>query len=145
MVELDGHDMLGRPVKIKPGVVKSQQQRMDGEKGPLFSVDRWRRNDTPTFAKVNSDSSRRLYVGGLPKLTDHEALSININNFFKDYEVYVYPLSMSHGRSFEILTLVSLVRMSASCLLLTPPRDSNPVTTTTFLSTSALSKRLRRP
>ncbi|BCR91096.1 RNA-binding protein [Aspergillus chevalieri] len=87
MGQLDGHDMLGRPVKIKPGVVKSQQQRMDGEKSSPFSIDRWRKNETPTFAKVNSDSSRRLYVGGLPKLTDHEALSININNFFKDFEV----------------------------------------------------------
>lgn len=84
MGDLDGRDMLGRPVKIKPGIVKS---RADGEKTSPFSVDRWRRNDTPTFAKVNSDSSRRLYVGGLPKLTDHEALSININNFFKDFEV----------------------------------------------------------
>ncbi|EIT77443.1 ribonucleoprotein [Aspergillus oryzae 3.042] len=102
MNELDGRDMLGRPVKIKPGVVKSssersqqqqqQQQRTDGSprsdsKTSLFTMDRWRRNDAPTFARTNSDSSRRLYVGGLPRLTDQEDISSNITNFFKDYKL----------------------------------------------------------
>lgn len=109
MVELDGRDMLGRPVKIKPGVVKSSNERSQqgsprGDRTTPFSLDRWRRNDAPSFAKVNSDSSRRLYVGGLPKLTDHEALSININNFFKDFEVYVY-LSLSPDKLNSVLTL----------------------------------------
>jgi RNA recognition motif-containing protein len=100
MNELDGRDMLGRPVKIKPGVVKSSseraQQRTEGspraEKtsaSPL-NFDRWRRPDAPpTFAKINSDSSCRLYVGGLPRLTDQEAIVSNITNFFKDYKLYV--------------------------------------------------------
>ncbi|KAE8408951.1 major facilitator superfamily domain-containing protein [Aspergillus pseudonomiae] len=100
MNELDGRDMLGRPVKIKPGVVKSssersqqqQQQRTDGSprsdsKTSLFTMDRWRRSDAPTFARTNSDSSRRLYVGGLPRLTDQEDISSNITNFFKDYKL----------------------------------------------------------
>ncbi|KAE8354112.1 hypothetical protein BDV28DRAFT_131747 [Aspergillus coremiiformis] len=102
MNELDGHDMLGRPVKIKPGVVKSssersqqqqsQPQRTDGSpradnKTPPFAIDRWRRNDGPTFAKTNSDSSRRLYVGGLPRLSDQEVISSNITTFFKDYKL----------------------------------------------------------
>ncbi|KAB8076745.1 putative ribonucleo protein [Aspergillus leporis] len=98
MNELDGRDMLGRPVKIKPGVVKSSseraQQRTEGspraEKtsaSPL-NFDRWRRPDAPpTFAKINSDSSCRLYVGGLPRLTDQEAIVSNITNFFKDYKL----------------------------------------------------------
>lgn len=92
MTELDAHDMLGRPVKIKPGVVKSSNEnRMGGSpKTSPFSIDRWRRNETPTFAQMNSDSSRRLYVSGLPRLTDHEALSININNFFQDFQVYAF-------------------------------------------------------
>ncbi|XHF99828.1 hypothetical protein AWENTII_003314 [Aspergillus wentii] len=99
MVELDGHDMLGRPVKIKPGVAKSsseraQQQPTDGsprrdKPSSPFSLDRWRRNDAPSFAKTNSDSSRRVYVGGLPRLTDQEAISSNMTNFFKEYNVYV--------------------------------------------------------
>ncbi|PKX90645.1 RNA-binding protein [Aspergillus novofumigatus IBT 16806] len=101
MTELDGRDMLGRPVKIKPGVAKTasersqqqqqQQQRTESsprsDKGSPFALDRWRRNDAAAFAKVNSDSSRRLYVGGLPKLTDPEIITTNITNFFKGYKV----------------------------------------------------------
>ncbi|RAK74992.1 RNA-binding protein [Aspergillus fijiensis CBS 313.89] len=109
MVELDGRDMLGRPVKIKPGVVKSasersqqqqqqqqqQQPRVDGSprdvRSSPFSADRWRRgnDDIPSSPArpVNNDASRRLYVGGLPKLTDQDALNINIRNFFKGYNV----------------------------------------------------------
>ena len=105
MNELDGRDMLGRPVKIKPGVVKSssersqqqqqQQQRTDGSprsdsKTSLFTMDRWRRNDAPTFPRTNSDSSRRLYVGGLPRLTDQDEISSNITEFFKDYKLYAF-------------------------------------------------------
>lgn len=101
MTELDGRDMLGRPVKIKPGVAKTasersqqqqhQQQRTESsprsDKGRPFALDHWRRNDTPAFAKVDSVSSRRLYVGGLPKLTDPEIITTNITNFFKGYKV----------------------------------------------------------
>lgn len=112
MIELDGRDMLGRPIKIKPGVVKSaserSQPRMDGSpRGEKTSsvADRWRRNETLSFAKVNTDSSRRLYVGGLPRLTDHEALSININNFFQDFQVYVFP---SCGISDKLRNLLIL-------------------------------------
>lgn len=116
MTELDGRDMLGRPVKIKPGVVKTQseraqqqqqqQQRSDASpretRSSPFSMDRWRRGDeaqpprtpskttTTTTASTpsNSDPSRRLYVGGLPRLTDQEAITSNMTNFFKDYNVY---------------------------------------------------------
>lgn len=105
MTELDGRDILGRPVKIKPGVAKTasersqeqQQQRTESsprsDKGSPFTLDRWKRNDATSVAKVNSDSSRRLYVGGLPRLTDPEAITTNITNFFKGYKVYVrnYP------------------------------------------------------
>ncbi|KAL5340383.1 hypothetical protein BJX70DRAFT_125583 [Aspergillus crustosus] len=127
MSELDGGDLLGRPVRIKPGVVKSaserqQQQRtslgaVDGSspssgsprasKTSPFNADRWRRDEnapasapgTPSKSSsttngtgsnginTTSDPSRRLYVGGLPRLTDQEALAINITSFFKDYTV----------------------------------------------------------
>ncbi|KAE8145651.1 hypothetical protein BDV25DRAFT_164152 [Aspergillus avenaceus] len=95
MNELDGRDMLGRPVKIKPGVVKSSseraQQRTDAspraDRSSPQGLDRWRRNDTPTFAKLSSDSSRRLYVGGLPRLTEQDVITSNITSFFKDYKL----------------------------------------------------------
>ena len=104
MVELDGKDMLGRPVKIRPGVVKSasersqQQQQQQGDGSPRpnrnapFSVDQWRRGGdvpAPALPRTNSDSSRRLYVGGLPRLTDAEEISSNMTQFFQGYDVYV--------------------------------------------------------
>ncbi|EAW11991.1 RNA-binding protein [Aspergillus clavatus NRRL 1] len=103
MNELDGSDLLGRPVKIKPGVAKSaseraQQQRTEGaprgdrtssssSSSSPFAADRWRRNDAPTFPKVNSDTSRRVYVGGLPKVIDTEEITTKITDFFKGYKV----------------------------------------------------------
>ncbi|KAL5000982.1 hypothetical protein BDV10DRAFT_25113 [Aspergillus recurvatus] len=129
MAELDGSDLLGRPVKIKPGVVKSanerqQQQRTgmgvgmgsvgDGSSSASpranrtgsspFSADRWRRDDNSTSASTtptkssglnsntsthnpNADPSKRLYVGGLLRLTDQEAISSNITQFFKGYNL----------------------------------------------------------
>ncbi|KAL3471834.1 hypothetical protein BJX99DRAFT_236656 [Aspergillus californicus] len=132
MAELDGGDLLGRPVKIKPGVVKSASERQqrtsisngsgmgvgaDGSSSPRgtstgtgsrsspFNADRWRRDDsapsTPTksnsnstsfsnstsIGSANTDSSRRLYVGNLPRLTDQESITSNITSFFKEYSV----------------------------------------------------------
>lgn len=84
MTELDGRDMLGRPVKIKPGVAKSQERTQN----PLepFRTDRWRQQERPSFAKVNNDSSR-VYVGGLPRLTDHGAVQSNMEVFFKGFKM----------------------------------------------------------
>ncbi|KAL4914113.1 hypothetical protein BDW62DRAFT_191170 [Aspergillus aurantiobrunneus] len=122
MAELDGADLLGRPVKIKPGVVKStterqqQQQRAGllgngdgsssgsprGNRTSPFNADRWRRDETSTATTPtklstgmgtststsgSADPSRRLYVGGLPRLTDQEAIASNITEFFKGYNV----------------------------------------------------------
>lgn len=83
MAELDGRDVLGRPVKIKPGVSKRSADQSQSQ----FALDRWRPHRNVTFAKVNSDSSRRVYVGGLPRLTDHEILQNNIKTFFQGYNV----------------------------------------------------------
>ncbi|KAJ5787010.1 Nucleotide-binding alpha-beta plait [Penicillium paradoxum] len=85
MTELDGRDMLGRPVKIKPGVAKSQE-RIQNPPSP-FRIDRWRQQEKPSFAKVNSDSSSRVYVGGLPRVTDHAMVQSNIEVFFKSFKV----------------------------------------------------------
>lgn len=84
MTELDSRDMLGRPVKIKPGVAKS------AERTPAhFAVNRWSRQDKPSFAKLNSDSAKRVYVGGLPRLTDLDAIESSLQTFFQGYNVYV--------------------------------------------------------
>ncbi|KAL4784071.1 hypothetical protein BJX76DRAFT_234299 [Aspergillus varians] len=131
MAELDGSDLIGRPVKIKPGVVKSaserqqqQQQRAatdmsnsDGSntgsprvnRTSPFNADRWRRlgeespsaPSTPTklstrmststnaspSASGPADPSKRLYVGGLPRLTEQDDISGKLTEFFKGYTV----------------------------------------------------------
>jgi RNA recognition motif-containing protein len=134
MRELDGSDLLGRPVKIKPGVVKSASERAQqrtgtsngtaatgsdglnsgsprGNRTSPFNADRWRRDDASASApstpskfnssangsgngSANSDSSKRLYVGGLPRLTDQEAITSNITAFFKDYTMCVLCLPL---------------------------------------------------
>lgn len=141
MAELDGADLLGRPVKIKPGVVKSaserqQQQRtgMGAGTGSIgdglssgspranragsspLNADRWRRDDNLTSASTtptkfsnmstynpNADPSKRLYVGGLPRLTDQEAISSNVTQFFKGYNLYVVSSLPSSGHSFNLM------------------------------------------
>lgn len=98
MVELDGHDMLGRPVKIKPGVAKSAERAAERATEPTrtpFAMSRWRPSEgsattsTTSFAKVNNDSSQRVYVGGLPRLTEPESVQSNMRTFFQGYNVYV--------------------------------------------------------
>ncbi|OOQ87658.1 putative ribonucleoprotein [Penicillium brasilianum] len=93
MVELDGRDMLGRPVKIKPGVAKSAERAAEQPRTP-FAMSRWRERpegsptSSPTsFAKVNHDSSQRVYVGGLPRLTEPESVQSNMRTFFQGYNV----------------------------------------------------------
>ncbi|KAL4940145.1 hypothetical protein BDV06DRAFT_197365 [Aspergillus oleicola] len=128
MTELDGADLAGRPVKIKPGIVKSvserqqqQQQRtmdgsaqgsssprangMNGNRSSPFNADRWRRDEnappsTPSkssstttngtgssISNANTDPSKRLYVGGLPRLTEQDKISAKVTDFFKGYNV----------------------------------------------------------
>ncbi|KAL2014460.1 hypothetical protein VTN00DRAFT_1985 [Thermoascus crustaceus] len=99
MTELDGRDLLGRPVKVRPGLAKSQNDRplqttADGSGSPRndrknlsFAFDRWQRNDAATHFKGYSDQGRRLYVGGLPRLSDQQAVNGEIRNFFKGFNV----------------------------------------------------------
>lgn len=150
MVELDGRDMLGRPIKIKPGVAKTSseraQQRMDGsprsDQKSTGGFDRWRRNDAPSFARSSSDSSRRLYVGGLPRLTEQDAINSNMAKFFGGYNVYVFPYGIA-GRADTYR--VGAGRTSANSLHRTPRSDSSRVTTTTSLWIWPVSKNLKRP
>lgn len=105
MVELDGKDLQGRPIRIKPGVAKSGQDRStiarsphsspsrvnDNADSPSTLVDRWQRKDTAFSNNKPNDieNSRRLYVGGLPKIMDKQALDADIQSFFKGYNLCV--------------------------------------------------------
>ncbi|KAJ5169193.1 uncharacterized protein N7482_004787 [Penicillium canariense] len=86
MTELDGRDMLGRPVKIKPGVAKSAERAAEQPRSPV-AMGRWRPQEGTSGAKVNSDSSQRVYVGGLPRLTEAESVESNMRTFFQGYSV----------------------------------------------------------
>lgn len=102
MKELDGRDLLGRPVKVKLGVAKSTQDRSthspspranDKTGSPSYTFDRWQRNDASAHFKGYGEQGRRLYVGGLPKISNQLTIDNEIRNFFKGYNVYVpYPL-----------------------------------------------------
>lgn len=107
MQELDGKDLLGRPVKVKPGVAKTSQDRSSprpsntsvaprsNEKPGSSSVafDRWQRNDASSHFKGYSENGRRLYVGGLPKLSNQQTIDSEIQTFFNGYNMYVFIFS----------------------------------------------------
>ena len=99
MGQLNGRDILGRPVKIKPGLAKSSPApsrwdtyRGDGTSLTTFATfDRWRRGDpNPPRKDLNQmPGDRRVYVGGLPKITDREVIASSIVHFFEGLKVYV--------------------------------------------------------
>ncbi|GAD94512.1 ribonucleoprotein, putative [Paecilomyces variotii No. 5] len=96
MTELEGKDLLGRPVKIRPGVAKSSNDRLlpRGESSPIadktaapFAFDRWQRNDASSHWKGYSEQGRRLYVGGLPRPVSQQAVDAEIRKFFDGFNV----------------------------------------------------------
>ncbi|CRG89009.1 6-phosphofructo-2-kinase [Talaromyces islandicus] len=101
MQELDGKDLLGRPVKVKPGVAKASQDRSSPRPSNGFSprssndkpgsspvaFDRWQRNDASSHFKGYSENGRRLYVGGLPKLSNQQTIDTEIQTFFNGYNI----------------------------------------------------------
>lgn len=93
MVDLDGKDMLGRPVKIKPGVARSSAERNEQQQRSPVGMDRWRRPEgaSPIKTVADSDASQRVYVGGLPRVAEAEVLEAHIKTFFQGYNVYVFP------------------------------------------------------
>ena len=98
MRELNGRKVLGRPVKIGPGVAKSnkrsrtddgrhqdQSRYRDHQRKPVFQ--RWTRTDAPTHFQGYSEQGRRLWVGGLPKMSDHYAVEAGVRELFKGFKM----------------------------------------------------------
>ncbi|KAJ6127601.1 hypothetical protein N7523_003213 [Penicillium sp. IBT 18751x] len=96
MIELDGRDMQGRAVRVKPGVTKSASERTDdrtgerpgeqsrGASNTIINA-RWR---SPAAAVTPpADSSQRVYVGGLPRVPEQETVESNMKNFFSEFRV----------------------------------------------------------
>ena len=101
MRELNGKELLGRPVKVGPGVARSRNKRPRENPDqrtrntrdvsePVF--DRWTRTDAPDHWKGYTEQGRRLFVGGLPRMPDHHTVNADVRELFKGYSVYVLVL-----------------------------------------------------
>lgn len=105
MTELDGHDMLGRPVRIKPGVNKSASERTgEQNRGASNNIINARWRGPATTITPMTDSSQRVYVGGLPRVAEQETVESNIKTFFQEFSVYVPALPCGFG---TLLTFIS--------------------------------------
>lgn len=109
ITQLTGRNIRGRDVKVKAGVAKSpygssprrqqKQQlhrrwdaayRQDGSSLTTFATfDRWRRGDPNPPRKDLDSHPSRVYLGGLPRITDRERIARNIVRFFDGLQVYV--------------------------------------------------------
>ncbi|OJD12630.1 hypothetical protein AJ78_06802 [Emergomyces pasteurianus Ep9510] len=95
MVELNGKDMLGRPVKIKPGIPKSSKEpfgRRDvattpDKQPPRFVFERWERSDASSHWYDYSAQGRRLFVGGLPRMPDQPTADYEIRKLFYGFNI----------------------------------------------------------
>ncbi|CAF9942587.1 MAG: hypothetical protein ALECFALPRED_009829 [Alectoria fallacina] len=96
MLELNGRELLGRPLKLGRGVARSRNRRpreesdrltrnTRGSSRPVF--DRWIKTDAPTHWKGYSEQGRRLFVGGLPRMPDHHTVNADVRELFKGYSV----------------------------------------------------------
>lgn len=90
--QLNGKPVLGRPAKIGPGLAKSRgkrpQDRTARDARPIF--DRWTRTDAAEHWKGYADKdhqSRRVFVGGLPRMPDHLTVNEDVRHMFRGYKV----------------------------------------------------------
>ncbi len=104
MLELNGKDLLGRPVKVGPGVARSRNNRPHGESerrarhtqnNPRPVFDRWIRTDASDHWKGYTEQGRRLFVGGLPPMPDHHTVNADVRELFKGYCVCVLPFCLA--------------------------------------------------
>ncbi|EER29614.1 hypothetical protein D8B26_003817 [Coccidioides posadasii str. Silveira] len=95
MEELDGRDMLGRPVKIKPGIPKSPKPQFgrrdpsskEDERPRPFIFDRWGRDDASSHWYGVADEGRRLFVGGLPRMPNQATADYEIQKLFYGFKI----------------------------------------------------------
>ena len=80
MEELNGKILLGRPIKLGPGI--ASQRGNHKVKSDYIYPSGWRDHDTPTFNRWTrldaadhwtgyTDDGRRLFIGGLPEMKGH--------------------------------------------------------------------------
>ena len=83
ILTLNGLEVLGRPIKIGPGVAKSKGQNNQ----PGDSYDRWERNDAADHWGGYTEQGRRVFVGGLPRMSNHYDVEDGVRQFFHGYNV----------------------------------------------------------
>jgi hypothetical protein len=81
MNQLNGKDVLGRPVKINLATTSTSRHRTD------YIHDRWHTTGERSRFDGASDQGRRLYVGGLPQMPDQAAVNIAMRELFAGWEV----------------------------------------------------------
>ncbi|KZP05948.1 hypothetical protein FIBSPDRAFT_876956 [Athelia psychrophila] len=100
MAELNGMEVLGRPVKIKPGVAKKSlpAQGSGGHDEPPRrnayqateykpTFDRWTRADAPAHWEGAPKPGHRVYVGGLPRIDSQPAVDIQMQALFDGFQI----------------------------------------------------------
>lgn len=95
MQVFNDQDLLGRPVKLGPGVAKSTTKRPGAQhdkgqdsrirQAPAF--DRWKRTDAASHWIGYSEHGRRLWAGGLPRMDDHLMVNDEVRNLFGGFKV----------------------------------------------------------
>ncbi|KAK2861389.1 hypothetical protein FQN49_004249 [Arthroderma sp. PD_2] len=100
MAELNGRPMLGRPVKINPGVPRSDVHPPLGRRDPTvisaskqhsypqkFAFERWTRDDASDHWYGYAAEGRRLFVGGLPRMRDQPTVDYEIRKVFYGFNI----------------------------------------------------------
>lgn len=100
MAELNGKLMLGRPVKINPGVPKSDSNPPLGRRDPdvasanaqdsqpqRFAFERWTRDDASDHWYGYAAEGRRLFVGGLPRMRNQPTVDYEIRKVFYGFNM----------------------------------------------------------
>ena len=111
MDELQGKEVMGRPVKINVSTPKRGKDRsgaaqavtlsydrgwrpqasparsLQEDQGDTYVFDRWQRKDAADHFKAPLEENRRLYVGGLPRIPNQAIVNEEMRALFKDYEM----------------------------------------------------------
>ena len=81
MDQLNGKDILGRPVKINLATSSTSRHRTD------YIHDRWHATGARSRFDSAADQGRRLYIGGLPRMPDQATVNIAMRELFAGWEV----------------------------------------------------------
>lgn len=110
MSELNGQTMMGRAIKININTPKHGGREPTGSSRPPtkcwaggwrpqsipahhsdtgngnpYVFDRWQRDDASDHFKLPSEEHRRLYVGGLPRISGQDLVNEEMRALFENY------------------------------------------------------------